>query len=74
MDRVFLQVLVDQKIKGHKVFESLFQKNRPQLILRFLEEQTTIWEDLKLMTSVPTLPFMQAAFKIALDSLPFPKK
>jgi len=42
--------------------------------LRFLEEQTTIWEDLKLMTSVPTLPFMQAAFKIALADLPFPKK
>lgn len=74
MDRVFLRVLVDQKIKGNKVFESLFQKNRPQLILRFLEEQTTIWEDLKLMTSVPTLPFMQAAFKIALADLPFPKK
>ena len=56
------------------MFESLFQKNRPQLILRFLEEQTTMWEDLKLMTSVPTLPFMQAAIKIALADLPFPKK
>jgi lycopene beta-cyclase len=74
MDRVFLQVLIDQKIKGNRVFESLFQKNKPQLILRFLEEQTTIWEDLKLMTTVPTLPFMQAAFKIGLADLPFPKK
>jgi lycopene beta-cyclase len=74
MDRVFLQVLIDQKIKGNRVFESLFQKNKPQLILKFLEEQTTIWEDLKLMTSVPTLPFMQAAFKIGLADLPFTKK
>jgi lycopene beta-cyclase len=74
MDRVFLQVLVDQHIKGSRVFESLFQKNKPQLILRFLEEQTTIWEDLRLMTSVPTIPFMQAAFKIATKQLPFPKK
>jgi lycopene beta-cyclase len=74
MDRVFLQVLIDQKIKGNRVFESLFQKNKPQLILRFLEEQTTIWEDLKLMTTVPTLPFMQAAFKIGLADLPFTKK
>lgn len=74
MDRVFLRVLVDQKIKGSRVFESLFQKNKPQLILRFLEEQTTIWEDLQLMTRVPTIPFMQAAFKIALEQLPFPKK
>lgn len=74
MDRVFLQVLIDQKIKGNRVFESLFQKNKPQVILRFLEEQTSIWEDLKLMTSVPTRPFMMAAFKIALAGLPFPKK
>ena len=74
MDRVFLQVLVDQHIKGSRVFESLFQKNKPQLILRFLEEQTSIWEDLSLMTSVPTIPFMRAAFKIATKQLPFPKK
>lgn len=74
MDRVFLQVLIDQHIKGSRIFESLFQKNKPQLILRFLEEQTTIWEDLLLMTSVPTIPFMQAAFKIATKQLPFPKK
>jgi lycopene beta-cyclase len=74
MDRVFLQVLIDQKIKGNRVFESLFQKNKPQLILRFLEEQTTMREDLKLMTSVPTLPFVQAALKIGLTKLPFPRK
>jgi lycopene beta-cyclase len=74
MDRVFLQVLVDQEIKGSRVFESLFQKNKPQLILRFLEEQTSIWEDLSLMTSVPTIPFIRAAFKIATKRLPFPKK
>jgi lycopene beta-cyclase len=67
-------VLVDQQIKGSRVFESLFQKNKPQLILRFLEEQTSIWEDLSLMTSVPTIPFMQAAFKIGLADLPFTKK
>jgi lycopene beta-cyclase len=74
MDRVFLQVLVDQEIKGSRVFETLFQKNKPQLILRFLEEQTSIWEDLTLMTSVPTIPFMRAAFKIATKRRPFPNK
>lgn len=74
MDRVFLQVLIDQNVKGNLVFESLFQKNKAQVILRFLEEQTSFWEDIKLMTSVPTRPFIQAAFKIALTGIPFPKK
>ncbi|MEY4955706.1 MAG: Lycopene beta-cyclase, partial [Bacteroidota bacterium] len=64
LDRIFIQVLVDQQVKGSTVFEKLFQKNSAQTMLRFLDEQTNIWEDLRLMTSVPTWPFMKAFFKI----------
>ena len=64
LDRIFIQVLVDQQVKGSTVFEKLFQKNTAQTMLRFLDEQTSIWEDLRLMTSVPTWPFMKAFFKI----------
>lgn len=35
LDKVFLQVFIDQKIAGSKVFESLFFKNSPQKMLRF---------------------------------------
>ena len=64
MDNVFLQVFIDQKIAGSKVFESLFFKNSPQKILRFLEEKTSLREDLSLMFTVPTYPFISAAIKL----------
>jgi lycopene beta-cyclase len=74
LDRILLRVLIDQKIKGNEVFEGIFQKNSPQVILRFLEEQTTFWEDIRIMNSVPLLPFIQAAVHVTIDSLPFKKK
>ena len=64
MDNVFLQVFIDQKIAGSKVFEALFFKNSPQKILRFLEEKTSLREDLSLMLTVPTYPFLSAAIKL----------
>jgi len=64
LDQVFLQVFIDQKIAGSKVFESLFFKNSPQKMLRFLEEKTSLWEDLSLMLTVPTFPFLSAAIKL----------
>jgi lycopene beta-cyclase len=63
LDEVFLHVLIDQKIAGSKVFECLFYKNKPALLLKFLQEETTWKEDLRLMWSVPTFPFVRAALK-----------
>ena len=64
LDNVFLQVLIDQKIAGSKVFEALFFKNSPQKMLRFLDEKTSLREDLSLMLTVPTYPFLSAAIKL----------
>jgi lycopene beta-cyclase len=63
LDEVFLQVLIDQKIAGSKVFECLFYKNKPAILLKFLQEETTLKEDLRLMWSVPAFPFISAALK-----------
>ena len=69
MDEVFLQVLIDQKIAGSKVFESLFYNNKPALLLKFLQEETSWKEDLRLMWSVPTFPFIRAALKTIYRSI-----
>ena len=71
LDRIFIQVLVDQRVKGSTVFEKLFEKNSAQRMLRFLDEKTSTWEDLRLMTTVPILPFMKAFFKIVLNRSTF---
>lgn len=65
LDKVFLQVLIDQNVAGNEVFEALFRKNSPQKMLRFLAEKTTWKEDLGLMTTVPMWPFLCAAISLA---------
>jgi lycopene beta-cyclase len=72
LDNVFLQVLIDQKIAGSKVFEALFFKNSPQKMLRFLDEKTSLREDLSLMLTVPTYPFLSAAIKLFLKGNKLP--
>ncbi len=62
-DSVLLEVLVQNKMSGSKVFESIFKKNRPQLVLKFLDNRTNIWEDLKIMASVPAKIFLPIALK-----------
>jgi lycopene beta-cyclase len=69
LDEVFLQVLIDQKIAGSKVFETLFYNNKPALLLKFLQEETSWKEDLRLMWSVPTFPFVRAALKTIYRSI-----
>ena len=69
LDEVFLRVLIDQKIAGSKVFETLFYNNKPSLLLKFLQEETSWKEDLRLMWSVPTFPFIRAALKTIYRSI-----
>jgi lycopene beta-cyclase len=72
LDKVFLQVFIDQKIAGSKIFEALFFKNSPQKMLRFLEEKTSLREDLSLMLTVPTYPFLAAAIKLFMNGNKLP--
>ncbi|MBT9186768.1 lycopene cyclase family protein [Zobellia russellii] len=59
-DLLFLDVLSQHNEKGHSIFESLFKKCPPQLILKFLDEDTTFLEDLRFISSSPTKPFVKA--------------
>lgn len=61
MDRVLLNVLYHQRYPGHRVFSDLFQRNPASLIFKFLDENTTPLEDLRIMSSVNLLPFLRAA-------------
>ncbi len=47
-----------------RIFHELFLRNRFDRILQFLEEKTQIHQDLKIMYSVPWLPFFRALYKM----------
>jgi lycopene beta-cyclase len=62
-DSVFLNILQHKTLSGKKIFSSLFQKNKPQQVLRFLDNESSLRDELKIISSLPTLPFLKAAIR-----------
>ena len=62
-DLLLLDVLHYDNSMGHKIFTSIFKKRKPQLLFKFLDEQTSIREDLYYIMGSPTLPFLKALLK-----------
>jgi lycopene beta-cyclase len=67
-DAVLLEVIAQNKMQGSDIFASIFKNNSPQLVLKFLDNQTNIWEDLKIMASVPTKIFLPIALRKIVNS------
>lgn len=62
-DKVFLKVLKDDNHKGEWIFESFYAKNTVQTMFRFLDEESTFAEELKIMMSLFSWSFIKAFFK-----------
>ncbi|QEC68002.1 lycopene cyclase [Panacibacter ginsenosidivorans] len=62
-DNTLLNILHHKKLSGDKIFADLFKKNPPQRVLRFLDNETNLSEELKLMSTVPTAVFLPAAVR-----------
>lgn len=62
-DSVLLQVLAQRKMPGSEIFAAIFRHNPPQRVLRFLDNETHLAEDLQIMGSVPTGVFLPVALR-----------
>jgi len=62
-DSIFLNVLHHKKMPGDTLFATLFEKNPPQTILKFLDNATGFKEELKIMNSVSIKTFLPAAIQ-----------
>jgi lycopene beta-cyclase len=62
-DKIFLKVLHDENNKGEWIFEQFYAKNSVEAMFKFLDEESTILEDLKIMKSLFSLSFIKAFFK-----------
>lgn len=62
-DMLLLDILHKNNHLGHDIFESLFRRRKASLILKFLENETNLWEELKIVTAPKPLPFIRALFK-----------
>lgn len=57
-DSALLNVLETGRDSGRRVFTDLFARNTPQRVFRFLDEETSLIEDLQIMTSVNMPAFL----------------
>lgn len=62
-DSVLLNVLQHKKMEGAKIFSTIFKKNKAQTVLQFLDNDSSLLQDLKIMSSVPTSVFLPTAVK-----------
>jgi lycopene beta-cyclase len=59
-DSIMLRVLRDRLYPGSGFFTLLFRKQAAPIIFRFLDEESTFVEDLRVMSCPPSLPFLRA--------------
>jgi len=62
-DSVLLHILEHNTLRGADIFTDLFKKNAPGQVLKFLDNETSLPEELRIISSLPTMPFLKAAIE-----------
>lgn len=62
-DLLFLDVLNRHNQLGSMLFSRMFEKIKPKLVFKFLDEKTNFLEELKILSSFPTHYFIKALFR-----------
>ena len=65
-DAVLLRVLQEKKLDGAAIFTAIFSKNPPARVFRFLNNESSLLDDLHIMASVPTRIFLPTAIQALL--------
>jgi len=65
-DKTLLDVMNRKEIETRSVFSDLFRKNRISDLLAFLNEESTLAQDARIMNSVPKSTFVSSAFRALL--------
>ncbi|MDN3675484.1 lycopene cyclase family protein [Flavobacterium branchiarum] len=63
-DLLLLDILDRNNELGSSIFSDMFQKGNPALIFKFLDEETTFIEDVKVILKCPKTPFIKALFRV----------
>jgi len=62
-DATLLNVLHFKKMSGRNIFSLLFSKLPTPLLFKFLDNETTLLEELKVLNTMPTAIFLKAAIQ-----------
>ncbi|MDB5247341.1 MAG: lycopene cyclase [Segetibacter sp.] len=62
-DTTLLNILSNNTMAGDKIFADMFQKNPTERVLRFLDNESTLEDEINLMGTLPKGVFMKAALQ-----------
>jgi lycopene beta-cyclase len=63
-DHVLLQLLISKQLGGKEIFTRMFKRNKASCIFKFLDNETSLTEELQLIASLQTIPFFKAALRV----------
>ncbi|WP_144893489.1 lycopene cyclase family protein [Flavobacterium tiangeerense] len=64
-DLLLLDILDRKNELGSHIFSSMFKKGNPAVIFKFLDEETTLIEDIQVILKCPKMLFIKAIFHVA---------
>ncbi|WP_420573064.1 lycopene cyclase family protein [Kordia sp.] len=62
-DRTLLEVILSNKLEGKEIFATIFKNRDIETILAFLGNESSVWEDIKVMSCLPIMPFLISGVK-----------
>ncbi len=62
-DSTLLHILSKKLLGGKAIFSVLFEKNKASTVLKFLDNESGIWDEIRLLNSLPKKIFIKAGFK-----------
>ena len=62
-DRTLLDIMIKKELSGKYIFSLLFKKNNPETLLTFLGNESTFWQELKIMWSTPIFIFLPSGIR-----------
>ena len=68
-DLLLLDILDRKNELGSHIFSSMFKKGKPALIFKFLDEETSFIEDVKVILKCPKMLFIKAIFHVAFKAM-----
>ena len=65
-DAVLLDILFNNKMSGAEIFSRIFAKNKAATVFKFLSNTSSIFDDIKIMRTLPTRLFLFTAISVML--------
>jgi lycopene beta-cyclase len=69
LDTVLLNVMLKHRVAQDYIFTGFFKHNKASKVLKFMDEDTSFFEDIMFINTVPKPPFIKAAWDVLMKKI-----